>query len=184
MYNVIENIKKFKPSCEQEIKDRNIIIHQIVKKKEKILYRNCELYHITSSGFVINQARNKFLIVHHNIYNTWSWMGGHADGEKDLQSVALREVKEESGIVHIWPDSENIISIDILTTSSHIRKGEYVSAHLHFNISYLFVVDEKDSLFVKEDENSAVIWVNVSDIDQYITDSEMKHVFKKVKGYL
>ena len=35
-------------------------------------------------------------MVYHNIYNSWSWLGGHADGETDLLAVALREVKEEA----------------------------------------------------------------------------------------
>ena len=37
-------------------------------------------------------------MVYHNIYHSWSWLGGHADGETDLLSVAIREVKEEAGV--------------------------------------------------------------------------------------
>ena len=34
----------------------------------------------------------------HNIYQSWSWIGGHADGVADLRAVALRELEEETGV--------------------------------------------------------------------------------------
>lgn len=181
---MIQEIKRFMPCCEQEYKEKEIILNLIYDKKEIILKRNCELFHLTSSGFVINEARDKFLIVHHNLYNTWSWIGGHADGEANLMSVASREVKEESGITHIKPDKNEIVSVDILTTSSHYRKNKFVPSHLHLNISYLFIVDQNDPLIIKPDENSAVSWVNAVEIDRYITDKEMSKVFQKIKRYL
>lgn len=184
MQEIIESIIKFKPSCEQEFKDKEIILNLINEKEDKILYRSCEQYHITSSGFVINKNRDKYLLVHHNIYNSWAWIGGHADGVSDLISVAQREVKEESGIVHIKPNSNDIVSIDILTTSSHHRNNKYIPAHLHLNISYLFIVDETDPLTIKPDENSAVTWVNAKEIEIYITNPEMSKVFQKIKQYL
>ena len=81
-------------------------------------------------------------MVYHNIYNSWSWLGGHADGETDLLSVAVREVKEEAGISDVRPVSEEIFSLESLTVDGHMKKGKYVSSHLHF----------------KADENSGVAW--------------------------
>ena len=40
-------------------------------------------------------------MIHHNIYNSWSWTGGHADGDKDLLYVAIKEAKEETGVKNI-----------------------------------------------------------------------------------
>ena len=52
------------------------------------------------------QRTDESLMVYHNIYNSWSWLGGHADGETDLLSVAVREVKEEAGISNVRSVSE------------------------------------------------------------------------------
>lgn len=53
---------------------------------------------MTASAWVVNKDRSKVLMIYHNIYNSWSWLGGHADGETDLLAVAIREVREEAGI--------------------------------------------------------------------------------------
>ena len=42
-------------------------------------------------------------MIYHNIYNSWAWPGGHADGESDLLGVAMREVMEETGIKNLKP---------------------------------------------------------------------------------
>lgn len=60
-------------------------------------------------------------MVHHNIYNTWSWTGGHADGEADLLKVAIKEAKEETSVENIGVLDENIIAIDILPVVPHVK---------------------------------------------------------------
>jgi 8-oxo-dGTP pyrophosphatase MutT (NUDIX family) len=53
-------------------------------------------------------------MVYHNIYNSWSWLGGHADGDEDLTGVAIREVKEESGVTDVKAFSNEIFSFEVL----------------------------------------------------------------------
>ena len=38
------------------------------------------------------------LVVYHIINDGWIYPGGHVDGETDFLSVAVREVKEETGL--------------------------------------------------------------------------------------
>lgn len=114
--------------------------------------------HITASAWVVNRDRRKVLLVYHNIYNSWSWLGGHADGETDLLAVALREVKEEAGIANVRPVSPDIYSLESLTVDGHVKKGQYVSSHLHLNVTYLLEADSDEAVTIKEDENSGVAW--------------------------
>ena len=75
-------------------------------------------------------------MVFHNIYRSWSWMGGHADGDRDLLAVARREVMEESGVKALRLLSPEIFSLEILTVDGHIKRGKYVSFssnHLGYN---------------------------------------------------
>lgn len=155
--NIEQQIKQFQPSCEQEEKDKQIIL-QYMKQNENVFDRENEMAHMTASAWVTNKSRDKILMVYHNIYDSWSWLGGHADGERDLLSVAIREVKEESGLLNVSPIAEDIFSLEVLTVDGHEKKGRYVSSHLHFNVTYLLEADDTETLSIKPDENSGVAW--------------------------
>lgn len=46
----------------------------------------------------------------------------------------------------------------MLTVDGHMKRGEYVSSHLHLNVTYLLIADDTNVLTVKPDENSGVKW--------------------------
>ena len=175
----IDLIRKYKPCNEQEEKDKELILH-CIDIFDDILTRENKIAHITSSAFVVNKTKDKVLMVHHNIYNAWSWTGGHADGEKDLVAVAIKEAMEETGVKNIIPVSKEIFSIDILPVIGHIKRGEYVSAHLHLSIAYLVLADENELLIVKADENSDVKWIPIDEVNTYSNEPHMQKVYAKL----
>ena len=159
---LIRQIEQYQSGNEQEERDKKLILH-CLKYQENIFSRENALVHMTASAWVVNKARTKVLMVYHNIYDSWSWMGGHADGEEDLLSVALREVQEESGIQKVHPVTEDIYSLEVLTVDGHVKHGAYVSSHLHLNVTYLLEASEKESLHMKPDENSGVAWFGLEE---------------------
>lgn len=177
--NWIESIRNYNPFNEQEKKDKEIAL-DCISKFDDILTRANNIVHVTSSAFVVNGNRDKVLMVHHNIYNSWSWTGGHADGKEDLLSVALREVKEETGVKNLYPISRDIFSLDILSVVGHMKKGDYISPHLHLSVAYLIEGDENEELIVKTDENSGVKWISIGEIDTYSNEAHMKKVYEKI----
>ena len=92
-----EQTKNYIPVNEQETRDKELIL-QYMASNSDCLTRENRIAHFTASMWTVNKDRTKTLMVYHNIYDSWSWMGGHADGETDLRSVAEREIREESGI--------------------------------------------------------------------------------------
>ena len=102
-------------------------------------------------------------MVYHKIYDSWSWTGGHADGEENLLAVALREVTEETGVSSVTPVSKDIFSLEILTVDGHEKHGSYVPSHLHMNVTYLLEADEEEPLTVCEDENKGVAWFGLDE---------------------
>ena len=99
----------------------------------------------------------------------------------DLLAVAIREVREEAGIANVYPVSEEIFSLESLTVDGHIKKGKYVSSHLHLNITYLLEADPEEHLSIKEDENSGVAWFTPEEALEKSTEPWfVERVYKKL----
>mgnify|MGYP002622306156 CR=1 FL=1 len=180
MEKLLGEIQKYQPYNEQEENDKRIIL-QFLNENKNAFDRENEVAHMTASAWVVNKDRTKVLMVYHNIYNSWSWLGGHADGETDLLSVALREVQEESGVKHVQPVSNDIFSLEVLTVDGHRKNGKYVSSHLHMNITYLLEADENDPVFIKKDENSGVAWFTLEEALSKSTEPWfVEHIYKKL----
>jgi len=147
---------------------------------EDILTRENQIAHMTSSGLILNKGLDKMLMIHHNIYNTWTWTGGHADGERDMLRVALKEAKEETGLLNIVPLTESLDSIDIIPVYGHIKRGRYVSSHLHLNTSYILIADENEKLVINKEEASDVSWIEVNRLNEYSNEPYLIEIYNKI----
>lgn len=179
----IEDLRKYIPYNAQEAKDKKYMLDYF-KKCDDFLFRS-SFNHVSASSWIVNEDFSKILLIYHNIYNSWSWTGGHADGCGDLLYVAIKEAKEETGLVDIKVLSEDIFSIESLCVNGHIKNGEYISSHIHLNFTYLLQANSNDPLFIKEDENSGVRWF---DMNRVITASNEEwmneHIYKKLNEKL
>ncbi len=163
---LINAIKEFEPFNEQEEKDKEEILRYIMQK-EDVLTRKNKNAHITVSAWLVDDTQKKVLMAYHNIYDSWAWLGGHADGNADLKEVILKEIQEESGISNAKFLKDDIFSLEILPVFGHEKKGEYVSSHLHLNITYLLEADKTSEIRIKEDENSDIGWIDMDEIGRY-----------------
>ena len=162
-------IAAYIPVNAQEIRDRELLLSWLESGRDMFTRENSAA-HFTASAWVVSPDRQQVLMVYHNIYRSWSWMGGHADGDRDLLRVARREVMEESGLKQLKLLSPQIFSLEILTVDGHIKRGSYVSSHLHLNVTYLFEADPGQALSVKPDENSGVAWIPVAELPEKVTE--------------
>ena len=159
IYNQIIN---YKPFNEQEETDKQYML-DFIKNFDDVLTRNNIFGHFSASAFVVNEDFTKTLLVKHNIFGGYIYPGGHADGEKDFESVAIREVKEETGINAISYFPNQIFSIQSEGVHGHIKKGKYVNAHIHHDILYLLIVKNEDmnKIKIEKSENSDVAWFDL-----------------------
>lgn len=184
----IKDLEQYLPYNEQEEKDRERMIDYF--RKEAHLFDRSNLHaHMTASAWVVNNEHTKVLMAYHNLYDSWAWLGGHADGCEDLLAVAIKEVQEESGLQELKPLSVQPLSIEILTVNGHFKHGVYVSSHLHLNVTYLLEADETTSLKVKPDENKAVDWFSPEEAIAHSTEAWFQNnvynkLNEKMKRYL
>ena len=181
---IVEEIKKYRPCNAQEQRDQALILDFLEKNGDAFLRSNL-LAHMTASSWIVNPERTKTLMVYHNLYDSWSWTGGHADGETDLLSVALREAREETGIEHVRPVSPEIFSLEVLTVDGHEKRGEYVPSHLHMNVTYLLEAEESDTLHICREENSGVAWFTLEEALKASSEPWfVERIYKKLNGKL
>ena len=181
---IIEEIKKYRPCNAQEQRDQALILDFLEKNGDAFLRSNL-LAHMTASSWIVNPERTKTLMVYHNLYDSWSWTGGHADGETDLLSVALREAREETGIEHVRPLSPEIFSLEVLTVDGHEKRGEYVPSHLHMNVTYLLEAEESDTLHACREENSGVAWFTLEEALKASSEPWfVERIYKKLNNKL
>lgn len=151
-----EQIMNYKPINYEEEAIKQYIL-KWMDNFDDVLTRDNNFGHFASTGIVLNQERDKMLLVYHNIYDSWLAPGGHADGEEDLLSVALREVEEETGQkAKILDDS--IFAISSSPIVGHMKRGKYVPAHTHLDVFYLLEADDTIPLVYREDESKGVKW--------------------------
>lgn len=70
-----QQIKNYTPYNAQEAKDQELIL-RYMDTFDNLLTRGNEFAHFTASAWLVNKDRTKVLMVYHNIYQSWSWVGG------------------------------------------------------------------------------------------------------------
>ncbi|RHW35855.1 NUDIX domain-containing protein [Lysinibacillus yapensis] len=183
MHYLRQQLERYTPFNAQEEKDQEIIL-RYMDTFDNLLTRENEFAHFTASAWIVNEAKTKVLMAYHNIYNSWSWVGGHADGDVDLLHVALKEAKEETGLTNVKPLSEEMYSIEILGVPAHVKKGKHVATHVHLNVTFLLEASEDAPTSIKEDENSAVGWFELNQAIEESTEPDMQVVYRKLNEKL
>lgn len=181
---LLHEIEAYSPFNEQEAVDKELILNALKTESDLFLRSNLS-HHMTVSAWVVSKRLDRVLMVYHKIYNSWSWLGGHADGNEDLLAVAIREVQEESGLKNVIPLSRDIFSLEVLTVDGHEKRGKYVSSHLHLNVTYLLQAEDTEALHIKPDENSGVAWFSLDEALQKSTEPWfVERIYKKLNEKL
>ena len=169
-------LNRYTPVNAQEARDKQQLL-MLLQSGQELYTRENPVAHLTASSWVVSPDRKQVLLVYHNIYKSWSWMGGHADGDRDLCGVALRETQEESGLKDLRLLTPDIFSLETLTVDGHVKRGAYVSSHLHLNVTYLLEADPTEALHIKPDENSGVRWFAAEDVAKAVSEPWMQERF-------
>ena len=181
--NLRKQIENYKPFNEQEENDKELIL-KYMDIFDDVLTRENKMCHFTASNWIVNKRRTKVIMVYHNIYDSWAWTGGHADGDSDLLHVALKEANEETGLENLKVLSDEIYGLEILTVDAHIKRGKFVPSHLHSDCSFLLEADEEEPLRIKPDENSKIAWIDINKAIEVTNEKKMVPIYKKLNEKL
>ncbi|MCH9812010.1 NUDIX hydrolase [bacterium] len=173
--NTFELLENYHPKYEEEVIYKRQML-DLLNTSSDCFERSCRVGHFTASTFLLNKAKTHVLLMHHAKVNLWVQLGGHCDGDANVQRVAHKEAMEESGIKEMQLITPEIFDIDIHLFPN--LKGE--GLHYHFDIRFLY--HALDDTFVKNHESHALKWVSI-DGEEYPQDnSSLCRVFEKLKA--
>lgn len=175
-----KEVELYIPKDAREESEKREILTLMEREGDRLLLRECSYAHMTASSVIVNRNRTKMLMAFHKIYQSWAWTGGHADGDGDFEAVARREAQEETGIQNLKKLGAGAASLEVLPVWAHQKRGQMVVSHLHLNISYLFEADDTLPLRIAEDENSAVGWIPIAQLEEYVREKDMMPIYQKL----
>ncbi|MBX3736502.1 MAG: NUDIX hydrolase [Candidatus Didemnitutus sp.] len=140
------------------------------------LRRSCLAGHLTASAWVVDAARSRVLLTHHRKLNLWVQLGGHADGEADLLTAALREVSEESGLTRVRAVSAEIFDVDRHRIPARKTEPE----HWHFDVRFLIEADASEPVVVS-DESHDVAWVSLAEAVRLNPEESIARMVRKTR---
>ncbi|MDE0451506.1 MAG: NUDIX hydrolase [Gammaproteobacteria bacterium] len=149
-------------------------LHRFIETQPRCFERDCfDDGHVTGSAWVVDSDGSRVLLTHHRKLGKWLQLGGHSDGEPDTLAVALREAREESGLV-VRPISEAVLDVDIHTIPA--SKGE--PAHLHYDVRFAFRAASSGPLRVSP-ESIDLAWVEIGDLARLTGEESMLRMARK-----
>ena len=131
--------------------------------------------HFTASAWILNEKRNKALMMHHKKLDMWLQLGGHADGDCDLLNVARKEAIEESGIKNITLINDKIFDVDIHL----VPKFKDQPSHKHYDVRFIFEANENDEEINFNQESHKVLWLKLDEIKNYNSEISIRRMIEK-----
>jgi 8-oxo-dGTP pyrophosphatase MutT (NUDIX family) len=168
----------YAPATPDEAAKQQEITH-FVQTHTDCFRRELAVGHITGSAWVTSSDSAQTLLTHHRKLDKWLQLGGHCDGDRDndVLAVALREAEEESGIRGIVPKIPDIFDLDIHL----IPERGTESAHLHYDIRFWLVADSAAPLRITQ-ESKALRWVALDEVQHLTQEESIQHMVAKTRS--
>mgnify|MGYP001556825160 CR=1 FL=1 len=156
-----------------------------VEKEPQAFERSLGKGHVTASALIINNTGRQVLLHLHKKLGKWLQLGGHSDGNPRTDLVALKEAKEESGLVDFrWaasPVSGTAATPEPFDLDIHkIPANPYEQAHLHFDVRYLLIAGNPEKI-VTSDESHDLQWFPLDQAYELTSEASMRRQFDKLQ---
>ncbi|HEL4300034.1 NUDIX hydrolase [Stenotrophomonas sp. GD03930] len=115
--------------------------------------------HFTASCWLVSADGQRLLLTHHRKLQRWLQLGGHADGDRDLARVALKEAEEESGLGGLVLEDPAIFDLD----KHWIPERKDVPGHWHYDVRFVIRALGGEA-FVLSEESLELAWRPVTEV--------------------
>lgn len=150
-----------------------------VEAHDDCLVRTCRPGHITASAWIVSPDGGAALLTHHRKLGRWLQLGGHVDGEPQVELAALREAQEESGMREFtfvpWAGAE-LVPLDLDVHPIPARGDE--PRHDHWDVRFLLQAGPGQDLVVSA-ESRDLRWVPFGELENYTREESVLRLLRK-----
>jgi 8-oxo-dGTP pyrophosphatase MutT (NUDIX family) len=129
---------------------------------------------------VLTRDGERVLLLFHEKLRRWLQPGGHAEpGETQGEAIALREAREETGLVslELHPDAPRPLDVDVHDIPA--RGNE--PAHEHLDLRYLVTADDAAAIQPAEGETTRVRWFSWDELQALDLDHGLRRALTKAR---
>lgn len=145
---------------------------------------------LTATGYLLNRAKNKMLLLYHQKLQKWVPPGGHLEINELPHECVMREVKEETGIdCKLLPNDlivKNLSKGEKQLPQPYCILHEFIPAfkttepHMHVDFIYLLIARNMKPKF--KHEQTQMAWFSKTEIDKldcfqaakFVANNELK----------
>lgn len=135
-----------------------VLFGDFLASAASVFERTHAVGHFTGAAWLVSVDGRRALLTHHRKLDRWLQPGGHADGDRDLARVALREAEEETGLRDL------VVEQAIFDLDRHLipaRPDE--PAHWHYDVRFVVQATASED-FVVSAESHALAWRPIADL--------------------
>lgn len=128
--------------------------------------------HFTGSGLVVAADCERTLLLLHAKLGIWVQPGGHADGDANLASVALREATEETGIagLRVCPVAADLDIHEVVPPDE--------DAHFHHDVRFVIMAPPAAAA-ATNNESTDHRWVTRQELDSLGVDAGTRRLVER-----
>lgn len=173
--NTLDLLSKYHPkdNREQVFKTQ---FEDLVRTFPNFYDRNLLPGHVTGSAWIINETKDKVLLVHHRKLDRWLQPGGHADAKDDgIYQTAWRETQEETGLQKISVLQKEIFDLDIHLFPARAEMPQ----HAHYDVRFCLIASE-DTLLTLSPESKELRWFSIEEVTALTEEESLLRMVRKM----
>lgn len=132
------------------------------------------IQHFTATTYIV--CDNRVLLHFHKKLNTWLALGGHIDENELPEEAALREIKEESGlVVNLYNPDKRIEMGDVkqLVRPMHVLLEDIEPLHKHIDMIY-YATSASNKFNPQAGETTNLKWFTADEIQELEAPENVK----------